>query len=392
MELDEIIQFENESTYIDFKATEYVKGTYVDFLKDVIAMANCDHNGSKYIVVGVKLKSDGTRSYLGLEKLTDSAIFQKLVSDKIEPELSIEYTPYDFKNVRLGVFTIPPVTDQPYIIKNQYKDLMPGDSFIRVGTHQRRINRKDLDRIYESKYDTDSFQGDLKFTFTDSGTDNLELEGLRELEFPSDNARKRILEAITKKEEEEKKKSQSSQINPLLNLPKIRSFYSSVPYEERTLEELKENLENVKKVYEDDDYHYYFETKAQLLNFTILNDSDKYLEDCTVELRIDETPFLRIADRVYEEPEDSGPFNLKSLQSMSHIPMNYPRVEVSGKKYVVVEHLRDLAHKIPCDLFTEPLRVVPIGGLEQIIITIDATIFGKNLKVPLERKLHIVIN
>lgn len=380
MELDEIIEFENESTYIDFKAVEYDKEKHEDFLKDIISMANSDFVGAKYIIVGIKLKGDGSRSYLGLDRLTDSATYQQLVSDKIEPELTIDYSSYDFKGVRLGIFTILNCDNKPYIIKNQYKKLTSGDSFIRVGTHQRKLNRSDLDKIYVSKYSTDFFYGEVSLIFSASQTDCLELKGHRKLEFPSDIVREGILNAIKDKED-------GNQLKQLIT-PPITPFGNTL-YERRSLEELKDNLENVTKTYSEDDHYYYYEEMAELLNFTILNNSDKYLEDCSIEFIFDESAFLKISDRIYEQPKGNSPFQHHLSPSYSQI--NYPNVEMSAKKYIVQQHIGDLRHKIPTEVFEEPLRIVPIGGLNKNNVNVRVKIFGKNLKEPLERLLEIII-
>lgn len=42
--LDEIIEFENESTYLDFKREEYRSQEYEKLIKDVISMANAPIN------------------------------------------------------------------------------------------------------------------------------------------------------------------------------------------------------------------------------------------------------------------------------------------------------------------------------------------------------------
>jgi hypothetical protein len=45
-ELDDLIKFENENTSVDFKATQYFKPVHEHLVKDLLAMANADVEGT----------------------------------------------------------------------------------------------------------------------------------------------------------------------------------------------------------------------------------------------------------------------------------------------------------------------------------------------------------
>lgn len=158
MDIKDIIEFENESTCVDFKSTEYRKASFVPFLKDVISMANANTKDDKFIIIGMKPNADGDRGITGIDskEFTDAATYQQLVFENIEPELGIEYFPYKHDDKTLGVFRIFNCTNKPYLMKKPYnsekgKTLERGDGFIRTGTTQRKLMRSDYDLFYKNE-------------------------------------------------------------------------------------------------------------------------------------------------------------------------------------------------------------------------------------------------
>lgn len=83
--LEWIIKYENEGTNLDFKREQYHKGNYHSLLKDTMAMANAVTPGSRYIVIGVKHKPDGTKEYHPVSEISDQADMENVIQDNIEP-------------------------------------------------------------------------------------------------------------------------------------------------------------------------------------------------------------------------------------------------------------------------------------------------------------------
>ena len=137
--LEEIIEFENENTELDFKSIQYVKSNYENLLKDLISMANAKTSNLRHIIIGVKHKTNGDREILGIEDaFIDDATYQEIANQNIEPELNFSYYPFDFKGKKLGIFKIFDCTNPPYMMKRAKGKLNIGDSFIRKGSHQKR--------------------------------------------------------------------------------------------------------------------------------------------------------------------------------------------------------------------------------------------------------------
>lgn len=56
LNLDDIIEYDEESTNLDFKKEEYKKADYTSLIKDVMSMANALNTETKRIIIGAKHK------------------------------------------------------------------------------------------------------------------------------------------------------------------------------------------------------------------------------------------------------------------------------------------------------------------------------------------------
>lgn len=152
MNIEDMILYENEHTGLDFKSKQYEKKE--EFLKDLIAMANAEFEGQRYIIMGLKVLPGGQREFLPINILEfkDDAEYQQIVRANIEPSLKFIYKPIEVNNNLLGYFEIDPIEDPPYSMKKDFQPLKAGDSFIRKGSQQERMNRSDLEKIYSYRY------------------------------------------------------------------------------------------------------------------------------------------------------------------------------------------------------------------------------------------------
>jgi len=311
-ELDDLIKFENENTRLDFKLTEYTKPEYSAFLKDIISMANANTSESRYIIIGLKPKSDGDRGIIGIKnELTDPGTYQQLINENIDPELYVEYNAYRFEDKILGVFKIPNCINQPYLMKKDYGDkLRKGDGFIRKGTHQTRITRVDLDNFYGSRANLGLFSGEILIGFKGTNySDTLELKALSNLNFPSEIQKAKITSILNKKKAEKEKLEKFGIKDNLFDIRDTlaRSFVpfgGGIPYENRNIETLEKNLKNVSKTYREEDYYYVFEKKSYKINLELINLGTRYIEDATIQIYIKKEEGLLIADQKYQEPKD----------------------------------------------------------------------------------------
>jgi len=393
---DDLIKYENENTSLDFKAIQYKKGQHEDLIKDVMSMANADVENDRYIIIGVSHKSSGDREILNIKKgdFIDSAIYQQIIRENIEPEIKLDYSPYKYKSKLLGIFKISGCSDKPYTMKKDFGKLKKGDSFIRKGTHEPRMTRRDLDIIIEKKIKKHKFDGKIQLSFSKYGSSQeIELMANSDKKLPSQRAAEKI-KGIIKEKQLAKVKTQnvdSTEISSIFELQKrlienpfrVANPLSPIPYEQRTLEELQKNLKEVDQTYQDDDYYEFFELNSHKINISILNEGDKYIEDASIELQIKKIQGLFIADKVYEK--------LKFVIVPSYESANYPEVDSTGTSIVIYQKIGDIKHHLPIDSFKVPIRIAFLNQLVGEIIEIKCKIFGKNLIEPLTETLKIKI-
>lgn len=165
LDLSEIIRYENESTYVDFKRDQYQDKEA--FLKDIMAMANANTEAKKrYIIIGVKHIPNGTREYHSIpdDEFKDDSEYQNLVRNNVEPEIKFSYKPFDFEGHLLGVFEITDCNQRPYSMKKSFGKVEQGACYIRRGSQQGRAVRADLEIMYEERYKKQR-ERDIKFSY-----------------------------------------------------------------------------------------------------------------------------------------------------------------------------------------------------------------------------------
>jgi len=399
-----LIKYENENTSLDFKAIQYEKDQHEALIKDIMSMANADVGNDRHIIIGVSHEASGDRQILNIKRrdFIDPAIYQQIISENIEPEIKLDYFPYKYKNKLLGIFKISNCFDQPYMMKKDFEELRKGDCFIRKGSHVSRMIRKDIDIILEEKMKKDKFDGKVQLSFSehDGSPREIELTVAADVKLPSQIAAEKIKKIIKEKKKLAKNKTQKTALTGIYaflesqqslteGLRRAAYPYTSIPYEQRTLEELEKNLKEVDQAYRDDDHYEFFELNSHKINISILNEEHTYVEDASIQLQIEKLDGLLVADRVYEEPK-SGIVN---MSMNAHVPsyesMNYPRIDYTESSIIVYETIGDVKHHIPIDAFNVPIRIVLLEQLAGEVIPIKCKIFGKNLIEPLNEVLTI---
>ena len=66
VDLDDLIKYESECGYLDFKAIQYTKEQHHELIKDVISFANSDVSDEKYIICGVRYDKNHVKIFNGI--------------------------------------------------------------------------------------------------------------------------------------------------------------------------------------------------------------------------------------------------------------------------------------------------------------------------------------
>lgn len=405
---DEIIEFENENTWLDFKLQEYSKGEYVDLIKDVMSMANAPMEETKYIIFGVKDIPGESRQFIGIDSLMDQANIENVIQENIEPIIKFRYYPHVFGNVTLGVLEILDNRNPPYMMKKSYAGLQKGEIWIRKGTRQSRATREDLDRM-EIYKNNNIFSGNLKLGFNDLLEESISLvvPSIEPQDIPSNKAKTRYENQLAqlKKHMKEEKKIQDDISNPLSALGKMFIFqeYKSdtkeirVGYSQFGLpiykneETLQKNIDNVGNIYSEEDNYFFFEEKSIKLNFFLLNESNIFLEDVSIKLWFRRDVFM-ISDTLPTKPNKNNDiFTMHSPIINYHSISSYPDVTKESKNYLIEEHFANIRHKEITKLFEEDLRVLVLRDTLDKEYEISYRISARNLYDPLNGTLRVFL-
>ncbi|MFZ3590351.1 helix-turn-helix domain-containing protein [Bacillus sp. DJP31] len=148
-----LIEHGYECEYLDFKERQYMKEINNDLIKDIMAMANSNCEGEKFIICGIKDKPNAERTLNGInpDDFIDSSNFQQLILSNIEPDINFDYFPFEYKGFCFGVFRINNNQNKPYMLKKKYKNLNEGLCLIRKGSQHSVATRSDFDRFYLHK-------------------------------------------------------------------------------------------------------------------------------------------------------------------------------------------------------------------------------------------------
>lgn len=373
MDLFDLITYENESTGLDFKAATYRADRSESLLKDIMAMANADLQSDRYIIVGVKHYPSGEREVLGVEDYVDDASYYQLVHSNIEPDIQFEYFYLPVGEKKVGVFRIFRCDDPPYMIKKDGSTLKRGDSYIRKGTSQMKLMRSDVDRIFRQKQSADDLASKIEAVFECDGKIGTTLEPRPLYVLPSEKAANEIRSVIAAKEKSAAKQAarlKAQQENPAAlpspfhNLNALRAaLLPGLTYQQRDVPTLQRDLELVKETYEEDDLYSVYEKNSHKINIVFTNHGHRYIEDCSVEIRIKKAFDFTIASRVYAKPVNgSGFIIIPPRPPLSAEQLHYAKVKEIENYYIIASHIGDLKHNLRSSALQVPLRLVLSQG------------------------------
>lgn len=395
-DIDYLIRHEVENTYLDFKACQYDKNMHEALLKDIIAMANAIGSGPRYLIVGIKYWSDGKRKLVGVDgEFTDSAIYQQLVYENIEPLIHLQYFSHQIDGKTVGVFRISECNNKPYMMKKDYGNLRKGDAFVRRGDSQDRLIRADIDRMFEERLGTRDLEPLVEIGFDCDGLPTeISLPVMpSDIELPSAVARNRIRRALEKKKDEKEKREEPRNIGVIKSVglaSLIQPYrFGEVPYEERSIPDLEEALGRVKEDYLHEDAYTLYECHSSKVNLIVVNKAGTYIEDVLLKMTLPKEEGLDVADKVYSKPEKPDPLRLAIGIPDSALFSDYPDVVRTHTQIVVSTEVGDVKHHIPTQAFVEPIRLLLAPRLAGSTIEVTVTLHAKNLPVPLERQLMI---
>ena len=319
-------------------------------VKEVIALANADVEGPRYIVFGVNLATMQGSGVVGISEsaMADLKKAHRAVSALVEPLVHLAFI-YDKIEGRLvGALEIDGCDDAPYAVRQDAKPLTAGQSWIIENRTLRAIGADDLERIRARTARRQTWEVAVGF----DGQPDCDL---LKVDVPDRSNPPSIHERHAAKKSFDWKKAAKDAVGTMntrvLRLMHTREHGPDAKFDNRGLETLIGIFEGAGKDHTDADNHYIFEEKALRLNLTVRNKGQERLDDVTLELVLPRAADFSVADRLYADPKD------KQAQLRAQVA-GYPEVQCGKDDFRVHAALGNVEPNRTVHAFRCPLRLV----------------------------------
>jgi hypothetical protein len=382
--LAKIVLSAEPSTGIQFRCSEYGHAGARDFLRDVIAMANAPVEGQRYIVVGVEFDGKGRKQIREVDRddFTGDPSYQALANEFIEPPIRIRYQPVRVDGRRVGVHEIGDCQDRPYMMRIDHSEtLRRGDAYTRANGHAVKMGRRQLQALFEQKFRDSVSDANIEVGFPGEIIHKDHRVTVRDLSaLPSAVATAKLSQLI-----EIKRDMGSSGSTMVARLTHARLFGSDSPYEDRSAEELAQQMRQIRRRYRDQDEHFLFEEQQETLQFVVLNQGEEAIRDASLSLLMPNHAAFHVASQL--------PRLLKEERFVDRTPAeqaDYPSVTLSDDSVQVSGKLGDIPGGELVDVFAAPLRLCVGKDLSGRRFGVQYSLFARNLRAPARGKLKLL--
>ena len=384
--LARIVQTATPSTSVHLRKSAYGRNGVRDFLRDVMAIANASINGKRYIIVGVDIDDKGSKQLFSVdqEDFAGKPAYQSLANEHIEPSLRIRYKPVTVDGKRIGVFEVGDCQDRPYMMRVDFSEtLRRGDAYVRVKKSAVKMGRRQLQTLFEKKFKDSVSASNIEIGFPGEiihKDQSLPTCSLAEL--PSMVASSKLNELI-----EANERVQEQAANTMVaRLTHARLFGSDSPYEERSTEEIMEEMKQLKKQYRDHDDHFLFEENKNDLQLVVFNQGEEPIRGASLTLVLPNHEVFYVATQLPKLPKGRN-----FVERLPAEQADYPAVNLRDESIHVSVKLGDIEPGEPTDVFFTPLRVCIGDDLKGRRLGIQYSLFAQNLRSPAHGKLRLIL-
>jgi hypothetical protein len=385
--LARIVRSETPSTSVQFRKTAYGKSGVRSFLRDVLAMANAAVEGPRYIITGAEFDARGRKRLHGIPRddFSGKPAYQALAHEFIEPAIRIRYQPVSIDGERIGVFEIGDCQDRPYMMRVDYSEtLRRGDAYARVNEAAVKLGRRQLQKLFELKFQDSVSAEAIEIGFPGEIIHkDLRVATCGLAELPSAVASAKLHELI-----DAKTRVQASAANTMVaRLTHARLFGTESPYEERSTEEILQEIAQIEQRYADQDNHFLFEQRATNVQLVVYNQGEEDINDASITLVMPNHSAFHVASALPKLPRD-GRFIERTPNEQS----GYPAVTLRDDAIHVSVKLGDLPSGEPVDVFEVPLRICADSPLKGRRIGIQYSLLAQNLRTAATGKLRLLFH
>ncbi len=384
--LARIVQSETSSTSVQFRKTAYGRNGVQEFLRDALAMANASVDGPRYIITGAEIDHKGRKRMFSIDSddFSGKPAYQSLANDHIEPPLRIRYEPVMVDGERMGVYEIGDCQDRPYMMRVDFSEtLRRGDAYARVNESAVKLGRRQLLTLFEKKFRDSLSAANIEVGFPGSIIHkNHRIRTCNLAKLPSLVASAKLQELI-----QSKNRVQASASNTAVaRLTHARLFGTDIPYEERSTEEIIEEMKQMERQYLNQDNNFLFTEKKSDLQLVIFNQGDESVQDASLTLLMPNHDAFHVATQLPKIPKDDHYIDRTPAEQA-----DYPSVSLRDDSIQVSVKLDTIPPGEPINVFTLPLHVCVGDELKGRRLGIQYTLFAQNLRAPATGKLRLLL-
>ena len=159
---------EREDNYYDFKEIYHQSKNNKELLKDILSLANCKHNGDRYIFFGIaendeKFIVKGIENSPNRKKLVDiqSCLDSKYFACERVPDIDL-YTIKTEDKHEIDVLVIKDVKFKPYFLIKDYENIKSHKIYTRHHDQKCEANSHDIIQMWKEQF---GLTGDVKQKF-----------------------------------------------------------------------------------------------------------------------------------------------------------------------------------------------------------------------------------
>ncbi|MDJ0907233.1 MAG: ATP-binding protein [Woeseiaceae bacterium] len=383
--LARIVRSATPSTAVKFCKHAYGKSGIEQYLRDVISLANASVEGPRYIITGIEFDAKGRKHMpgVGREDFSGKPAYQSLANEHIEPPVRIRYEPVTVEGERVGVFEIGDCQDRPYMMRIDYSEtLRRGDAYARIRNNAVKLGRRQLQALFEKKFQDSVSAASIEVGFPGEIIHkDLNVMTHSFAKLPSAVASAKLHELI-----EAKQRVAVTATNTFLQrLTHARLFGSDCPYEERSSDEILEEMRQLEHRYRHNDNHFLFEERATLVQMVLLNQGNEELRDASLTLALPKHEAFRVATELPRIPRDDD-----FIERTPGEQAGYPSVSQCENSLQVSVKLDAIEPGVPTEVFDLPLRICVGNELEGRRVSIQYALHAHNLRTAARGQLRLV--
>ena len=369
---------------VQFRKSPYGARGIESFLRDVIALANAEVEGPRYIVVGVEFDDKAHKRAFAIDAADFSGkpSYQALANEYIEPAVRIRYKPVSLDGTRVGVFEIGDCQDRPYMMRIDFSEtLRRGDAYKRIRDAAVKMGRRQLQELFEQKFRDSVSAGDIEVGFPGEIIHKqIELPTRDLAKMPSSLAASKLEQLLHIRNIS----TNSGSTTMVARLTHARLYGSDDPYVDRSPEDLLKEMDEIRVKYRDHDNHFLYSENAQALRLVVYNQGEEPIADASLSLVMPNHHAFHVA----EQPP-RRPVNGRFVDATPDEIAAYPAVSLKDDSVQVTCKIGDIPAGEPIDVFDAPLRLCVDQELRGRRLGIRYVVHGQNLRAPARGQLKL---